>query len=180
MSTGASGGSTTGMGGSMSTGGAAGTSGGAAGRGGASGSAGASGAGRGGGGGAGGGRDAGGDGPCISGEGGPCGGFVANACRCAEGLVCRYPGVPDVPGVCRKPDAGMEHSCFPTCNRCVSGICCGQECCGKGEWCDMSTGVPTCKCGNQPSCVSPNTCQPFGPSTGNGCGDVCCSTLCPQ
>jgi hypothetical protein len=28
--------------------------------------------------------------------------------------------------------------------------------------------------------VMPNTCQPFGPSTENRCGAVCCSNNCPQ
>jgi hypothetical protein len=177
------------MGGSTTTAGGGGsptTGGGTAGQGGSSGardaggdvSAGGSG-GRGGAGGGAGGRDASTDGPCISQEGERCGGFVINPCRCADGLVCRTNAVPDAPGICVKPDAG-QRSCLPMCNLCVSGICCGTNCCERGEWCDMSSGIPTCKCGNQAACTKPDTCQPFGPVGQFGCGDVCCSTNCPQ
>jgi hypothetical protein len=39
---------------------------------------------------------------CISQVGGPCGGFVANPCQCAAGLVCVDSGVPDKGGTCQK------------------------------------------------------------------------------
>jgi hypothetical protein len=123
------------------------------------------------------------DAACISSEGGPCGGFVLNPCRCADGLVCVFSGVPDAPGTCRRRDAGSDggfRSCVAPCDRCLRGVCCGNTCCGTGEWCDRTSGVPTCRCGNGPACVMPNTCQPFGPGMPNGCGAICCSTSCPQ
>jgi hypothetical protein len=130
--------------------------------------------------GAGGRRDASADGPCIAREGESCGGFVINPCRCADGLICQTGSIPDAPGRCVKPDANPPHSCVPQCNRCVSGICCGAICCNQGEWCDTSGIVATCKCGNGAACVSPATCHPFGPSTPFQCGDICCTTNCPQ
>ncbi len=180
--------STTTAGGSTSAGGGSGTAGGAGGQAGSgvrdaggdvsSGGGGGAGGAAGGGGQGGGGRDASTDGPCIAQENESCGGFVIGACRCAVGLICRAGIIPDAPGTCVKPDGGTPRSCLPMCNLCVSGICCGATCCGAGEWCDQSSGLPTCKCGNQAACVRP---QPLGPSSENRCGDVCCSGgNCPQ
>ncbi len=123
------------------------------------------------------------DAACISEEGGPCGGLLINPCQCADGLVCVFIGVPDAPGVCRRRDAGTDagqRSCVAACDRCPRGPCCGNACCGLGEWCDRSSGFPICRCGNGSACLMPNTCQPIGFSTPNGCGDICCSTNCPQ
>jgi hypothetical protein len=194
-SPGAGGSDTAGMGGSAGTAGASSTggTGGTAGSGasGAAGSTAAGGAGSGGSAGATGGQSgantgAGGSGgACISAEGGPCGGFIVNPCRCADGLVCRLNTNPDVGGVCVKADAGAQdaglRTCVAACDRCTRGVCCGASaCCGPGEWCDESSGLPTCKCGEQPACALPNTCHPLGPSQPSGCGAVCCFNICPQ
>jgi len=124
------------------------------------------------------------DGRCISGEGGPCGGFIANPCTCQSGLACVLSGIPDTGGTCRKPDSGTgdagQRVCISACDRCVGGVCCGAGCCGHGEWCDESSSIPTCRCGANPACVMPNTCEGIGPSTPNGCGLICCSNNCPQ
>jgi hypothetical protein len=185
-SAGTAGASSTGGTAGSGTSGAAGST--AAGSGGSGGSAGATGGQSGantGAGGSGGARDAGADGACISAEGGPCGGFIVNPCGCAAGLVCRTNINPDVGGVCVKADAGAQdaglRACLAACDRCTRGVCCGASaCCGPGEWCDESSGLPTCKCGGQLACVLPNTCHPLGPSQPNGCGAVCCFNICPQ
>jgi hypothetical protein len=73
-------------------------------------------------------------------------------------------------------------SCAATCNRCVNGVCCGNACCGVGEWCDTST--LTCRCGDHAACTNGNTCQrggPIGPGEGF-CGTLCCGSAgspCP-
>jgi hypothetical protein len=174
------------MGGSSGAGGGSGTTGGAGGQsggrdagrdasmGGSAGTAGSGGAS-----GAGGRRDASTDGPCIAQEGESCGGFVVNPCRCADGLTCLPSAIPDAPGKCVRPDAAPPRSCTPNCQRCT-GICCGMDCCRPAEWCDTSSGTPTCKCGNGPACVAPAACRTFGPSTPFQCGDVCCTNNCPQ
>jgi hypothetical protein len=184
-STGSAGAATTGAAGSIGVGsGGAGGATGAAGGVGTGGAAGASG-GTSAGGGDGGPIDGSGgsDGRCVSGEGGPCGGLVVRPCTCGDGLVCIASPL-DVPGVCRRPDGGTGdgglHVCIGSCDRCARGVCCGASCCGVAEWCDESSGTPTCKCGTQPACTMPNTCQPLGPRTENGCGGICCFDNCPQ
>ncbi|HET9956180.1 MAG TPA: hypothetical protein VFQ61_16850 [Polyangiaceae bacterium] len=39
---------------------------------------------------------------CISGPGGPCGGFTPNPCMCQAGLKCVPSRIPDVPGRCTR------------------------------------------------------------------------------
>jgi hypothetical protein len=40
-------------------------------------------------------------GACVSGENGPCGGFVMHPCSCASGLTCTPSGIPDEGGTCQ-------------------------------------------------------------------------------
>jgi hypothetical protein len=40
-------------------------------------------------------------GTCVSGEDGPCGGFIINPCVCGPGLVCVPNHIPDLPGSCQ-------------------------------------------------------------------------------
>src|SRR5262249_58491733 len=78
-------------------------------------------------------------------------------------------------------DAGTMHDCTSgICNRCTNGICCGQNCCRRGEWCDMSNPQnPQCRCGdNGMSCTGQQSCctgipTPGGGACGTFCGDVC-------
>lgn len=67
----------------------------------------------------------------ISGLGGPCGGFVADPKECAPGLICQFPGVPDIPGTCV-----VGPTPTPQC----SSVPCGGDCvicptCPSGELC---------------------------------------------
>jgi hypothetical protein len=65
--------------------------------------------------------------------------------------------------------------CVSACNRCTSGVCCGQSCCGAGEWCDEATS--TCHCGQGPACTDGNHCASGGPiAPGQTCGAICCGT----
>jgi hypothetical protein len=71
--------------------------------------------------------------------------------------------------------------CSPSasCSSCPNGVCCGNACCGKGEWCDPST--LTCRCGDNAGCTGGNVCAtgPVFPST--DCGMICCgvTSFCP-
>jgi hypothetical protein len=58
-----------------------------------------------------------------------CGGFVASALRCAEGLECISNGNPDAPGVCQEPEAKSGRALGESCGgfagiRCASGLVC--------------------------------------------------------
>jgi hypothetical protein len=76
---------------------------------------------------------------------------------------------------------GAQRDCTASCNRCPNGPCCGNACCGKGEWCDATTN--TCKCGDSAACSGGNFCASGGPPSPNqsACGTLCCgaSSPCP-
>jgi hypothetical protein len=75
-----------------------------------------------------------------------------------------------------KPADMGDRVCGPTCSRCETGACCGNSCCGAGEWCDNGT----CRCGSGPACVMGQPCvaalPPILPVS--HCGTMCCTT-CP-
>jgi hypothetical protein len=163
--TGASGSATSGSGGTASTG-AGGNATGAGGR--STGGGGGGGGGKGGApGGAGGFLDGGSDAPATG------GGFAGNAGDGGSG------GGAGASGGGGMPDAG-QRTCLATCARCTMGVCCGNDCCGPGEWCDMGSGQPMCRCGDLPACQGLETCHALGPIGTSLCGSVCCATICPQ
>src|SRR5262245_25723180 len=80
-------------------------------------------------------------------------------------------------GCCRRnTDGGAMRSCQPTgfCIRnSLTGPECGNSCCGWGEWCDFSTGTPTCRCGDGAACPMNERCCP---SLSNQCGMACAAS----
>jgi hypothetical protein len=76
--------------------------------------------------------------------------------------------------VSEPPDFG-DRQCLPTCNSCVSGVCCGGGCCAPGEWCDNNA----CHCANGPACAPGQACASGGPEGLNGCGWICCGQGVP-
>jgi hypothetical protein len=71
-------------------------------------------------------------------------------------------------------------TCTSTDARCTnSSVFCGNACCQPGEWCDNTTNLPHCRCGNTGSgCTAPDIC---GAPT-SACGVLCCgsTTGCPK
>jgi hypothetical protein len=81
---------------------------------------------------------------CVSQEGGPCGGFVANPCTCASGLICKPNRIPDLPGTCDEPprccptgwamyacndaDGTSGLNCHNPLLGCASSLTCGGGC----------------------------------------------------
>ncbi len=70
---------------------------------------------------------------CVSGPGGPCGGFTQNPCVCGRGTHCVPNRIPDIPGVCAVCDpircpAG-EHWDRSSCS-CVAGCLTASDCHG--------------------------------------------------
>ncbi len=80
---------------------------------------------------------------CVSAQGGPCGGTIANPCQCGAGLVCQSSG-PDVGGTCEPPrtccpsgwqlysctdvDGGAGFNCHNPALGCPSSTTCGGGC----------------------------------------------------
>jgi len=61
-------------------------------------------------------------GACVSGVGGPCGGFVQSPCTCAAGLTCQASRIPDGAGTCTSgsaPEAGVTDGAV-----CVDNVLC--------------------------------------------------------
>jgi hypothetical protein len=73
------------------------------------------------------------------------------------------------------PDAAP--ACAPS-RGCPDGPACGNRCCNAGEQCVNGA----CTCGAGAACVGGDTCEPFGPGSGDLCGAVCCgvSGPCPD
>ncbi len=66
----------------------------------------------------------------YSGAGGPCGGFTQFPKQCLPGLVCVNAQVPDAPGTCANPDAGMCKVNGDSCS--TGGDCCSGNCILRG------------------------------------------------
>ena len=70
---------------------------------------------------------------CISGPGGPCGGFTQNPCSCAAGSKCVPNKIPDIPGVCAVCDPLLcpagEHWDHSSC-QCAPGCRMAADCHG--------------------------------------------------
>jgi hypothetical protein len=100
---------------------------------------------------------------------------------CASGLACcpctgncYSPACLSCCMICPRVDAAVAPSCNQPCDRCITGVCCGLSCCGRGEWCDFSTPQPTCRCGTGVGCGAGTLCCPPGPLPGpNDCGSSC-------
>jgi hypothetical protein len=69
--------------------------------------------------------------------------------------------------------------CTSTDTRCTNSVFCGNACCQPGEWCDNTTNLPHCRCGNTgASCSAPDICGAPNRVCGVGC---CGSTVtCPK
>jgi hypothetical protein len=70
--------------------------------------------------------------------------------------------------------------CMSTDARCTNGaVFCGNDCCQPGEWCDNTTNLPHCRCGDTgASCTAPDKCgAPI-----SVCGVICCGSTvgCPK
>lgn len=80
---------------------------------------------------------------CISKEGGPCGGFTQDPCRCAAGLTCVPNAIPDIPGTCeptrccpsawdmyscKEASGGTGFNCHDPALGCASSLTCGGGC----------------------------------------------------
>ncbi len=76
----------------------------------------------------------------YSNVGEPCGGFTAMPKQCLPGLVCVSAQIPDAPGTCANPDAGM---CQPNGQPCTTNAdCCSQNCITRSGTCCIPGGCP--------------------------------------
>ena len=117
-------------------------------------------------------------GPIACGAGGSCPSGML-CCPCTG--MCYSQGCLACCMFCRQ-DAGTTHDCTSgICNRCQNGICCGQNCCQRGEWCDQTNPQnPVCRCGDTGmSCTSPQTCCSGLPGPGGGACGSFCGQICP-
>lgn len=73
------------------------------------------------------------------------------------------------------PVDAAAHVCSSTCNLCnqYNRACCGNTCCGFGEWCDTSNGTPMCRCGSGNSCGFNTYCCGADGQCGSQCRSSC-------
>jgi hypothetical protein len=146
---------------------------------------------------------------CISTQGGPCGGFVANPCTCAPGLTCVSSNVPDVAGTCEPqpgccPSGWNLYSCVDASGQaglnchnpalgCPSSTVCGGGCDSQvNGTCPVCDPIPCpsgetfdstlCAC-VQGACKTAADCQGALPALCEICGDGgfgCAHWTCPS
>jgi hypothetical protein len=63
-------------------------------------------------------------------------------------------------------------STCPLCNQ-YNRACCGNGCCGFGEWCDTNGPMPTCRCGTGNSCSFNTSCCAAAGQCGLSCRASC-------